>query len=171
MASGTAQDAQPIELTGPQAASFTGVSYRQFMNYLDGPFPPPRQGNKKFRSDDLGKWLRDKVTRELRVEIDEDPTKINAAHERARKDKESADKLSLENRVRRGELVEASEVKLGWMSIVMKVRTRLMGLPASIAPLIAVEDDPAICQSLLDDHVREALDELSGSATRDDDAD
>ena len=61
---------------------------------------------------------------------------LDGPHARARKDKESADKLAMENRVRRGELIEAEEVQRGYGSLVMAARARLIQLPDSIAPLL-----------------------------------
>ena len=162
MSSDGARAVKILELTGPQAASFIGVSYQQFMNYLDGEYPPPRQPNKKFRSDDLGKWLRGKVEREILVFANTDPDFIDGRHEKARKDKEAADKLALENRVRRGELVEAADVEEEWTNILMRVRSRLLSMPTALAPLVSPEDDPATIEDIISGSVREALDELSG---------
>lgn len=144
-----------------QAAGFANISYAQFQRYLDGPYPPPRQDNKKFRSDDLGKWLRERVAREMRVTIERDPDALDGPQELARKNKELADKTALENEVRRGELVEAEEVLGKWVRILMKVRTRILSMPTSLAPILAAEDDQASIQDTLEEAVREALSELS----------
>ena len=61
---------------------------------------------------------------------------LDGPHERARRDKEMADKLALENRTRRGELIEAEEVQRGYGSLVMAARARLIQLPDSVAPLV-----------------------------------
>ena len=162
---GSSQKPKIIELTGPEAASFIGVSYQQFMNYVgQADDPVPRQPNKKFRSDDLGKWLRGKVEREILVFANTDPDFIDGRHEKARKDKEAADKLALENRVRRGELVEAGDVETEWTNILMRVRSRLLSMPTALAPLVSPEDDPAVIEDIISGSVREALDELSGKA-------
>ena len=154
-------DTKVIELTGPQAAAFTGVTYRQFNNLLKAEYPPPRQGNKKFRSDMLGGWLRERVGRELRVEIHTDPDKLDGHHELARKNKELADKTMLENAVRRGELIEASQVEQAWETILLRVKSRVMSIPTSAAPLLIGVDDQAVIQETIDEMVRDALAELS----------
>lgn len=159
---GSTQKPKIVELTGPEAASFIGVSYQQFMNYVgQADDPVPRQENKKFRSDVLGQWLRRKVEREILVFAGTDPDFIDGRHEKARKDKEAADKLALENRVRRGELVEAADVENQWTNILMRVRSRLLSMPTSLAPLVSPEDDPAVIEDIISGSVREALDELS----------
>jgi len=57
---------------------------------------------------------------------------LDGPRERARKDKESADKLAMENAVRRGELIEMEEVERGYGSLVMAARARLIQLPDAI---------------------------------------
>src|SRR5688572_18863745 len=69
---------------------------------------------------------------------------LDAAHERARKDKEMADKLALENAVRRAELVEASVVSGEWASIVSNVRARLIQLPDAIGQFCDAKYAPVI---------------------------
>lgn len=162
------QQPKPIELMANEAAAFVGCSYKHFFTMLNGDFPPPRLENKKFRSDQLGQWFREKIERDLTPKQSDDPSKINGVHERARKDKESADKLALENQVRRGELVEASAIEAAWSMILMRVKTRLMSIPTTLAPLVAIEDDKAQCQDLLDERVREALTELATAWGEDD---
>lgn len=163
------QNSEVVELTTMQAASFVGVTYRQMQNYLTGPYPPPRQHNKKHRSDDLGKWLIERTQRAMRVEITKDPDKLNATHELARKNKELADKAALENQVRREELIEVGAVKTGWSMILMKVRTRLLSLPTSLAAEIASESDQANVQEILQNGVNDALTELVADWSDDDD--
>jgi phage terminase Nu1 subunit (DNA packaging protein) len=157
---------EPLELTMQQAAAFVGVSYNSMTNYLNSAYPPPRQANKKFRSDDLGKWLVDRTERAMRVEITKDPNKLDANHELARKNKELADKTALENQVRRSELVEVDEIRTMWSLILMKVRTRLLSIPTAMAAMIAVETDQALVKEMLDEGVRDALNELVSDWTQ-----
>ena len=145
----------------PQAAAVCGVAYDTLLKYLKSSDPPPRLSNKKFRSDELGEWLRRKTASEIDLPAPSDPERINGAYERARKDKETADKLQLENQVRRGELLEAAEVEAMWSMVLMRVRTRILALPSTLAPLVATEDDRGACYALLHEHCQEALEELS----------
>jgi phage terminase Nu1 subunit (DNA packaging protein) len=86
---------------------------------------------------------------------------LDPVYERARKDKELADKTALENRVRREELLEAEKVKKVWVNEVMNTRSKLLNLPSRMATLVAATTDPAEVNELLMGCVREILDELS----------
>jgi hypothetical protein len=67
-----------------------------------------------------------------------------------------ADKLALENRVRRGELVEADSVEHSWASIVSAARARLIQLPDAIgqfcdakyAPIVTAETRKRVYEAL-----------------------
>ena len=152
---------KPLYLTGPEVAALLGVSIHTLQNYLKGKYPIPRQSNKKYYSPDVGKWLKEKIERDIRVDVDKDPNVLNPVAERARKDKEQADKVALENQVRRGELVEIGITETAWTLILMRVRTRLLAMPSSLAPLLSAEDDPANINKIIEDSVHEALAELS----------
>jgi phage terminase Nu1 subunit (DNA packaging protein) len=89
------------------------------------------------------------------------PVMLNPIQERARKDKELADKASLENQVRRGELVEASIVGSKWKEIMLRVRSRMMRIPWASAPLLVGEEDQIKIQMTIEDQIRDALTELS----------
>ena len=149
--------AEPIELSAKQAAAFCGVCYDTFLRYTQSSNPPPSANGTTYRSDDLGRWIRGTVT----GPDGDDPTTINGPYERARKVRAMADKLELENRARRGELVEASDVEAMWALILMRVKTKILGLPNALAPVVATEDDPAVCRERLDEACRDALEELA----------
>ena len=63
--------------------------------------------------------------------------------------------------MRRGELVEIGITETAWTLILMRVRTRLLAMPSSLAPLLSAEDDPANINKIIEDSVHEALAELS----------
>jgi len=161
------ETSQTIELTAGQAGSFIGVKAQQFLNLQKSPYPPPRLGNKKYRSDQLGEWFKARILREHTVAGD-DGERLDPAQENARKNKELADKTALENQVRRGELIEASEVESAWSDIMARVRTRMMRVPSSVAPLIIGMDDQIAIQQAIDDAVRDALSEMSADWRGDD---
>jgi phage terminase Nu1 subunit (DNA packaging protein) len=81
--------------------------------------------------------------------------------ERTRVAKEQADKLAMENRVRRGELLEAEIVVAGWVKQVAAFRARSLAIPSKCAPLIAAPNKIAHAQQVLTDAVHEALGELA----------
>jgi len=85
---------------------------------------------------------------------------LDAAYERARKDKELADKTALENQVRRGELLEVSDVKQIWADHIASAKSGMRSLPSKLAPVVAAETDPNVVNEILLDGVDEALEEL-----------
>jgi len=148
-----------LELSAKQAAAFCGVCYDTFIRHTKSKNPPPSENGTTYRSDELGRWTRGTVTGNTVGE----PMTINAAYERARKDREAADKLALENRRRRGELVEASEIEAVWSVILMRVKTRILAMPNALAAMLAIESEPAACRDLLDEACRDALEKLAHS--------
>ena len=85
---------------------------------------------------------------------------IDPVYERARKDKELADKTALENQVRRGELLEVSDVKQIWADHIASAKSGMRSLPSKLAPVVAAETDPNVVNEILLDGVDEALEEL-----------
>jgi len=72
-----------------------------------------------------------------------------------------AEKIEMENRRRKGQLAEVSEVEQTWASFALAVRSRLLRLPTTVAAEIA---DPALrpaVQATTTRVVREALTELA----------
>lgn len=65
---------------------------------------------------------------------------LNAGHERARKDKEAADKLALENAETRGEIARIPELVERFGRHVMRCCTRLDQIPDALGQLV----DPAV---------------------------
>jgi len=87
---------------------------------------------------------------------------LDANRERARKDKEMADKYALENRVRRGELLESQTVEREYGQFVISARARLIQLPDAIGQFCP----PAVAASIVAEtrkRVHEALSDLARS--------
>ena len=152
-----------LMLTGPQAAVFLGITYRRFQQYLAENDPPPAVSegrDRKWPSHTLGEWTRKRVLRDLVGEESEDGS-LNPVQERARKDKELADKTALENRVRREELIEVSKIEAAWVEIVTRVKSKMLRVPWSASGLVLGIDDQVSIQIILEDQIRDALTELS----------
>jgi hypothetical protein len=90
--------------------------------------------------------------------------------ERARREKEAADKLEMENAVTRGELVSAEEVEEMWGGEFSRVKNKLLAVPPKIAPLMIGVKTPEEAQETIKAVIYEALNELSQPTYRDDDA-
>ncbi len=169
---GTVDNNHVLHLTGAQAAVFMGISYRHLQQMLMEDDPPPRTDDKKYRSDQLGEWIRRRAVKKhlgnrRNAPVDPDNPDdgvdiLNPVQERARKDKELADKTALENAVRRGELVEGARVAAKWVEILTRVRARMLRIPWAAAPLLVGEDDQVKIQIVVEDQIRDALSELAG---------
>src|SRR4051812_48052172 len=60
--------------------------------------------------------------------------RLDPNHERARKDREMADKLAMANQAARGKLVRVDAVKKYLTGEVIRIRTRFLALPTRLAP-------------------------------------
>lgn len=72
-----------------------------------------------------------------------------------------ADKVEMELKQAAGELIPIEDVTHALTNMVMRVKTRLLRLPAALAPLVSGVTDVYGVQKRIEDGVREALDELS----------
>lgn len=80
---------------------------------------------------------------------------------RARKVAAEAEIAELELAKVRGELVIAADVVNAWIDTLSSLKAKMISLPSKGAPLVAAEDNAGVCQNILDELVREALEELS----------
>jgi hypothetical protein len=81
---------------------------------------------------------------------------------RARTEHLKAELLELERKQKEGLLVLASEVEAKWVEIITLARTKILGIPTKAKQRIPDLDTDAI--GLLEDIVRETLEDLSGEA-------
>ncbi len=86
---------------------------------------------------------------------------LNPAAEKARLDATKADLAELDLAERRGELISASEAEAAIVVILTAVRTKLLALPAARAQEWAASSEPAECEEIAAEAVREALEALS----------
>ena len=85
---------------------------------------------------------------------------IDLNFERARKMKAEAELAEMELAKQRNETINVEAASIVWGEIVTLAKSRLLAIPAKMAPIVAVEDSPAICKALIDEQVVEVLDEL-----------
>lgn len=81
--------------------------------------------------------------------------------EKARADKERADKLALENELRRGELVRADDVEQEWVKVLMAIRSAVLALPSNVAEELAMLESARQVKKRLTDEAHAILEELS----------
>jgi phage terminase Nu1 subunit (DNA packaging protein) len=98
-------------------------------------------------------------------------TKTNEAipdydESRARTEHLKAELLELERKQKEGLLVPAADVEAKWVEIIVMARTKIMGIPTKAKQRIPDLDVDAI--GVLDDIVRETLEDLANEAEEDD---
>jgi phage terminase Nu1 subunit (DNA packaging protein) len=81
--------------------------------------------------------------------------------EQVRLTKVRADKLELELLEKERQLVPVDEVKKLWKAAVMAAKARLLAIPASKAPTLALLGEPAEVEEVLTRAIDDALAELS----------
>ena len=83
----------------------------------------------------------------------------NAA--RARKMEADAQMAELELLQAKRKLVASDDVAGAWVEVLAAMKAKLLALPSICAPICATETDLPTIQSILENQIREALDELS----------
>jgi phage terminase Nu1 subunit (DNA packaging protein) len=81
--------------------------------------------------------------------------------ERARLASEMADHQAMKNALLRSDLIAGTDVEDILVTLITTVQMRMLGVGSAVADLVARSSDPAICQAIILEHVREALQELS----------
>lgn len=84
--------------------------------------------------------------------------------EKARLVKLQADKTQMEVDELGSKLVRVDEVKKELYSAITDCKNRLLSIPSKATPILASETNPAAVQGVLEDLVREALEELAKEA-------
>ena len=134
-----------------------------------GPKPPgPGTSTKPLRSRDERVRANDQSPRLSRTA----ETIPDYDESRARTEHLKAELLELERQQKQGLLVPAADVETRWVEIITLARTKILGIPTKAKQRIPDLDTDAI--GLLEDIVRETLEDLSGHAAEgrdfDDDA-
>jgi phage terminase Nu1 subunit (DNA packaging protein) len=109
----------------------------------------------------VGKGEYDSVqsVKNYRMSIENDETTKSAADERARLDKERADKIAMENAQTRKELVNMAEAQREYISLNHAIRQKLFSIAPRAAPLLEGKTAPEI-QSKLHNFLNEIMREL-----------
>jgi hypothetical protein len=90
--------------------------------------------------------------------------KLGSSYDEARTRKVNAEAeiAELELAQVHGRLVVAEDVVSAWTDVLGAVKARLMSVASKAAPVVSSETNPGMCQQIIEDLVREALEELSG---------
>lgn len=172
------------------AAEFLGVTTQTLIRWSKEPDAPPRTDDGWYPVREIGLWARKvMVTKQSKVGSanpiysyapegwgpkpkalppvprgDNDagvaiPEDLKAAERRYKA--AQADKIEMEMAVSRGELILAADVMHAWQLILVRVKTRLLKLPTTLAPLIIGDPDLYSVQNKLKEGVADALSEAS----------
>lgn len=88
-------------------------------------------------------------------------TQMSYEEARARKIAAEAEIAELELAKVRGSLVLAGDVVTAWSDVLANLKAKLISIPSKAAPIVASDDNAGSCQKVIEDLVREALEELS----------
>lgn len=80
---------------------------------------------------------------------------------RRRKVAAQASLAELELGIKQRKLVFIDDATKLWANQITNCRTRLLGIPSKLSPLVAVEVDPVKCQALIQEEIHQTLKELS----------
>lgn len=80
---------------------------------------------------------------------------------RTRKVNAEAEIAELQLARARGELALVEDVISAWVDVLSATKAKVMAIPTKTATILATENDPKIIKTELEDHIREALAELS----------
>lgn len=89
--------------------------------------------------------------------------KLGSSYDEARTRKVNAEAeiAELELAKVRGELVVAEDVVKAWEDVLSAMKGKLLSIPTKAAPVVSAESEAGLCQSVLEDLINEALEELS----------
>lgn len=89
--------------------------------------------------------------------------KIGSSYDEARTRKVNAEAEIAELELARvhGTLVLAADVVQAWEDVLGALKGKLLSIPTKAAPVVSAEPDAALCQTILEDLLNEALEELS----------
>lgn len=116
------------------------------------------RGENEYDTEACVQWL---IQREVRkLTQTEEGRFIDYEAERARLTSEQADKVAMENEVRRGKLVDSEHVAVLWANILTNVKTKLLGIPTKTAPRLVGCKSIPVARDILNRQITEVLNEL-----------
>jgi phage terminase Nu1 subunit (DNA packaging protein) len=95
-----------------------------------------------------------------------EPVDAGLAEQRLRLAREQADALELKNQQARGELVPGDQVEGFGVAIFSGVRSRVLAVPSKAAPRVHGAETIAETESLIREHLTEALEDLAEEGAR-----
>ncbi|CAM5771962.1 hypothetical protein LMIY3S_03684 [Labrys miyagiensis] len=147
--------------SGAQAAAHIFINERRFRELVDqGVITRAERGGY-----DLDLVRREYISNLRTVaagrEKDEGDSQVNI--ERARKDKEMADRLELQNAVLRREQAPITEMTRAVTAAFTRVRSKFLALPSKLAPLVVVAPSIPVARDILSNEIYDCLTELAAT--------
>lgn len=135
---------------------------------------PPRNADGTYSARDYGMWLANYRGTKRRGRPSERMQPVAAGNDKneaeTRLKNAQAEAAERKNAVEKGLLIETETVETVWQGILMKVRSRLLQMPTSLAPILVGQDEMATVKEHLQTAVNDALSELADD-WRDDEGD
>lgn len=169
------------------AADFLGVTTQTLIRWSKEPDPPPRTDDGWYPVREIGVWARKvmvtkstkggskpiysyapegwgpKAVNHPAPNLNDDgvaiPEGLKEAEQRLKT--AQANKIEMEMAEKSGELILASDVLEAWQRILTRVKTRLLKLPTTLAPMVLGDPDLYSVQRKLKESVNDALAEAS----------
>ena len=150
-----------IELTQKELCALVGYTYRHLME-VNKKLPDEQkffvQGTGgKYRLDlFVQRWADYRVRRETTPSENADLKELKAVHEQIKIERSKVELKKLT-----GELVNAREAMTAWAGVAVKVRQKMLELPAQLSTEIAGEKDVRQIEGILTDEIESALMQLA----------
>lgn len=149
MANRGAADVELTRLNQQQVAFICGVTARSVRDWADA----PRNPDGTYNAQEFIAWF------VKRTAGPDGEREYNTQRERLAA--AQAEKVETENRVRRGELVDAKITVEIWKDIVSSVRAKFVSMPSKLGPQLVSITEPSVIASRIRAEVYAALDELA----------
>jgi phage terminase Nu1 subunit (DNA packaging protein) len=141
-----------------QLSDMFGKSERTLRAWLEGLEPAVRGGRgvaHQYYLEDVCRWRFGAASRGASEQLD-------GPHEKARVDKERADKLEMENAILRGDSLPAAEVEAEWVDAFTQIKTLILAAPRKAAPLVVGMSSMPEIEAVLNDILRDSLIRAAG---------
>lgn len=140
-----------------------GKTAKTLNSWIDAGLPVLRRGGhgspNQYDTEAVIGWM---IQREIgKLSVHDDGEVYNFEAEKARLTHEQAEKVAMENMVRRGQLVDTEKVAGWWASIITNAKQRLLAIPTKAAPLVLGLKTLPEVRDQLETTINEVLLELS----------
>jgi hypothetical protein len=138
----------------------SGIPYRDLCEYLKGTKPDGLRGESQAEF-----FLSTVLAALFRAREQEPSEALDLDQQKARLAKEQADKISMENAIRRGEQVPRDATTRVWAGALTSFRARLLAAPSKLAPQVNPEN-PNLARDIISAELERILAELADAPLR-----